>query len=267
MVFGVQHAFHGDLVSGLYAAADRAGYELALSAVTPDRDERRAVAEPAAGPLRGADPARPAGCPRPTSPSWPPGCRSWSSPAPCATAPSTSSAPPTHDGLQQAVDHLVGLGHRRIAHIDGGRAPGAADRRRGYRDAMRHHGLDAEIRILPGGLTEDDGAAAARALLDARPPADARSTVFNDRCATGVLDVLRRAGLAVPGDISVVGYDDSRLARLSHVDLTTIAQDTEQITTLAVARAIDRLDGTPVTERELVIPPHLVVRATTARLG
>ena len=88
--------------------------------------------------------------------------------------------------------------------------------------------------------------------------------MFNDRCATGVLDVLHRSGLAVPGDISVVGYDDSRLARLSHVDLTTIAQDTEQISRLAVARAVDRLDSTPVTRRELVIAPHLVVRGTTA---
>jgi DNA-binding LacI/PurR family transcriptional regulator len=88
--------------------------------------------------------------------------------------------------------------------------------------------------------------------------------VFNDRCALGVLDVLQRAGLAVPGDISVVGYDDSHLARMSHVNLTTIAQDTEQITTLAVTRAIDRLDGTPVTEREQVIPPHLFISAKTA---
>ena len=129
------------------------------------------------------------------------------------------------EGLHQAVDHLVAVGHRRIAHIDGGRAPGAADRRRGYRQAMRRHGLDTEAHILPGGLTEDDGAAAAHALLDThagrRPTA---VTVFNDRCATGVLDVLHRAGLTVPGDISVIGYDDSRLARLSHVDLTTVAK-------------------------------------------
>jgi DNA-binding LacI/PurR family transcriptional regulator len=168
------------------------------------------------------------------------------------------------EGLHQAVDHLVAVGHRRIAHIDGGRAPGAADRRRGYRQAMRRHGLDAGARILPGGLTEDDGAAAARALLDT--PAEQRPTaviVFNDRCATGVLDVLHRAGLTVPGDISVIGYDDSRLARLSHVDLTTVAQDAEQMTTLAVTRAIDRLNGTPVGHRELVIPPRLVVRGTT----
>ena len=62
----------------------------------------------------------------------------------------------------------------------------------------------------------------------------------------------------------MIGYDDSRLARLSHVNLTTVAQDAEQMTTLAVTRAIDRLNGTPVDHRELVIPPRLVVRGTTA---
>jgi DNA-binding LacI/PurR family transcriptional regulator len=79
-----------------------------------------------------------------------------------------------------------------------------------------------------------------------------------------VLDVLRRAGRTVPGEVSVVGYDDSRIARLSSVDLTSVAQDVEQLTTLAVGRALARLDGTPVDRRELVVPPRLVVRSTTA---
>ena len=79
--------------------------------------------------------------------------------------------------------------------------------------------------------------------------------MFNDRCATG---------LTVPGDVSVIGYDDSRLARLSHVDLTTVAQNIGQMSHLAVTRVNDRLDGTDVGERELVVPPHLVVRSTTA---
>jgi DNA-binding LacI/PurR family transcriptional regulator len=164
------------------------------------------------------------------------------------------------EGLRQAVDHLVALGHRQIAHIDGGRTPGSADRRRGYQEAMRTHGLAAEIRIVPGGPTDEDGAVAAHSLLDDPPTA---VTVFSDHAATGVLDVLRQAGLTVPGDVSVVGYDDSSLARLAHIDLTTVAQDSSTMTTLAVARAVDRIDGVPVEHRECVIPPRLVIRGTT----
>ena len=261
VVFGVQHAFHGDLLSGLYDAADRVGYELSLSAVTPARDERRAI-----GSLM-QDRCEALVLLGPQAPtSYLAGLT--------ARLPIVVVARPVRhraldvvrtaddEGLHQAVDHLVALGHRRIAHIDGGRAPGAAERRRGYRRAMHRHRLDAEVRIVPGGLTEDDGAAATRARLNGGPPTAV--AVFNDRCATGVLDVLRRAGLAVPADISVVGYDDSRLARLSHVDLTTVAQDTDSLSTLAVARAIDRLNGAPVTQREIVVPPRLVVRSTTA---
>ena len=125
---------------------------------------------------------------------------------------------------------------------------------------MRRHGLTP--RVLLGGLTEDDGAAAARTLLTG--PLPGAVTVFNDRCALGLLDVLRRAGRTVPGDVSVIGYDDSRIARLSSVDLTSVAQDVGQLSTLAVRRALDRLDGVPVEQRELVVPPRLVVRSTTA---
>jgi DNA-binding LacI/PurR family transcriptional regulator len=262
VVFGVQHAFHGDLVSGLYTAADRMGYELALSAVTPGRDERRAVAsllQDRCEALILLGPHAPTSYLAELAAHQPVVVVARTARHRDLDVVRTADA----EGLHQAVDHLVGIGHRHIAHIDGGRAPGAAERRRGYRDAMHRHGLDTEIRVLAGGLTEDDGAAAARALLDADPPPTA-VTVFNDRCALGVLDVLHRAGRSVPDDISVVGYDDSRLARLSTVNLTTIAQDTEQITTLTVARAAARLDHSPVAERELVIPPRLVVRATTA---
>jgi DNA-binding LacI/PurR family transcriptional regulator len=265
VVFGVQHAFHGDLVTGLYTAADRAGYELTLSAVTPQRDERRAVASLLQDRCEALVLLGPHA---PTSYLAEIAARLPVVVVARAARHRALDVVRTADGLglHQAVDHLVALGHTRIAHVDGGHAPGAAERRRGYRDAMRRHGLASAIHVLPGGLTEEDGAAAARALLDLDPRPSA-VTVFNDRCALGVLDVLQRAGLAVPGDISVVGYDDSRLARLSHVNLTTIAQDTEQLTTLAVARAVDRLDGTRVTERELVVPPHLIVRATTGPLA
>jgi len=290
VVFGVQHPFHGDLVDGLYTAADRIGYELALSAVTPGRDEQRAISSllqdrcealVLLGPQ--APTAYLAGL----------AARLPVVVVARAVRHRTVDVVRTDDaaGLEQAVDHLVELGHRRIAHIDGGRAPGAAERRRGYTGALHRHGLGRNALIVPGGLTEDDGADAARALLELTDPREPTAlTVFNDRCATGVLDVLRGAGVAVPGAMSerserinqhsassrsadraqrgsamsVVGFDDSRLARLSHVDLTTIAQDAATMTELAVARAVARLDGAPTGEREQVVPPRLVVRGTTA---
>jgi DNA-binding LacI/PurR family transcriptional regulator len=264
VTFGVQHAFHGDLVTGLYEAADAAGYEIALSAVTPRRDERRAVgsllqdrceAMILLGPQSASGYLAKLGerCPVVV--------------VARAVNDRRVDVVRTADaqGLHQAVDHLVALGHRSIAHIDGGRAPGAAERRRGYRQAMRHRGLDTDILIFPGGLSEEDGAQAARELLAVTPRPTAVA-VFNDRSATGVLDVFRNAGLQVPQEISVVGFDDSRLARLSHIDLTTVAQDAGEMATLAVTRVVERLDGTPVGRREVVIAPHLIVRGTTAGL-
>ena len=262
VVFGVQHAFHGDLVSGLYAAAEQAGYELALSAVTPGRDERRAVA----GLLQ--DRCEALVLLGPSSPTAALADLAARLPLVVVARPVRSAAVDVvrtadAEGMHLAVDHLVALGRRDLVHVDGGRAPGAAERRRGFREAVRRHGLEA--RVVAGGPTEDDGAAAARTLLAG--PLPGAVTVFNDRCALGVLDELRRAGRAVPGEVGVVGYDDSRIARLASVDLTSVAQDVERLTTLAVRRALERLDGEPAGPRELVVPPRLVVRSTTALPG
>jgi DNA-binding LacI/PurR family transcriptional regulator len=262
VVFGVQHAFHGDLVSGLYAAAERVGYELALSAVTPGRDERRAVAgllQDRCEALVLLGPSSPTAALADLAARLPVVVVARSVRSAAVDVVRTADA----EGMHLAVDHLVALGHRDLVHVDGGRAPGAAERRRGFQEAVRRHGLEA--RLVAGGPTEDDGAAAARTLLTGPLP-DA-VTVFNDRCALGVLDELRRAGRAVPGEVGVVGYDDSRIARLASVDLTSVAQDVEQLTTLAVRRSLDRLDGEPAGPRELVVPPRLVVRSTTAPPG
>jgi DNA-binding LacI/PurR family transcriptional regulator len=259
VVFGVQEAFHGELVSGLYAAAERAGYEVALSAVTPARDEQRAVdslLQDRCEALVLLGPSSPTATLADLAARLP--VVVVARPVRSTTVDVVRSA--DDEGMRLAVDHLVALGHRDVVHVDGGRAPGAAERRRGYREAVQGHGLPA--RVVDGGLTEDDGAAAARRLLDG--PLPGAVTVFNDRCALGVVDVLRRAGRTVPGEVSVVGYDDSRIARLSSVDLTSVAQDVDQLTTLAVGRALARLDGTPVDRRELVVPPRLVVRSSTA---
>src|SRR5262249_12257354 len=111
-------------------------------------------------------------------------------------------------GLRLAVEHLRSLGHDRIALLDGGRAAGAAERRQGYRRAIRASRALTE-QVIPGGLTELEGARAGEAFLalgpDRRPTAVA---AFNDRCALGFVDVVRQAGLRVPADVSVVGFDD-----------------------------------------------------------
>ena len=246
VTFGVQHPFHGDLVSGLYTAADSAGYELALSAVTPGRDERRAVAsllQDRCEALILLGPHSPPSCLADLAVRLPVVVVARSVRHHALDVVRTAD----DQGLHQAVDHLVALGHSRIAHIDGGRAPGAAERRRGYRKALDRHGLADTAQILAGGLTEDDGATAARALLSHRsgPRPSPSSTTAAPPVSS---NVLHRAGLSVPGDMSVVGFDDDRLARLSHVALTTVAQDTEQLTAHAVARAVARLDGTTVTD-------------------
>ena len=261
MVFWVQHDFHADLVTGLYTAAEAVDYEVALSAVTPRRNEHTAIsgllqdrceALILLGPQSTTNRLAQIAARLPVV--------AVARPVRAAAVDVVRTADVT--GAQQAVDHLVALGHRSIAHIDGGQAPGAAERRRGYRHALAAHGLAAGERILRGGLGEDDGARAAQQLL-AAPPLPTAVTVFNDRCALGVLDVLRSAGLSVPDDISVVGYDDSRLAGLSTVALTTVGQDVETLTALAVRRAIERLHTDARDQREQVVAPHLVLRSTT----
>lgn len=86
----------------------------------------------------------------------------------------------------------------------------------------------------------------------------------NDRIAVGVLDTLRRSGIRVPEDVSVAGYDDSALARLGHIDLTTVNQQPREQADRAVQAVVTRLDGDRVGPESWVSQPQLVVRATTA---
>jgi DNA-binding LacI/PurR family transcriptional regulator len=263
--FGLQHPFHADLVEALYAVAEPAGYQLALSAVAPGRSEQRASEALLADRCEALillGPQAPAAQLARLAAQLPVICIARRLPPSVSGVEVVRTA--DDDGAGLAVDHLVALGHREIVHIDGGRAPGSADRRRGYRTAMRRHGLSA--RVLPGGLSEEDGAAAAGALLTSQPRPTA-VLAFNDQCATGVLDVFLRAGVTVPGQISVVGFDDSHLARLAHINLTSVGQDIPRLADLAVVRALARLDGQHAPGPETVIAPHLVVRGTTARPG
>jgi len=259
VMFTVGQEFHADLIDGVYLAADELGYDVVLSGVTPHRDEARAARTLVDDRCEGLVLVGP----------------QMSSSALtdlAARVPSVVLARRVRGvdavrsddtaGAVLGCEHLIGLGHREIVYLDGGRAPGAAERRRGYANAMRAAGLPEAIR--PGGLTERDGAVAAEAML-ASGSLPAAAFAFNDRCALGVLDVLIRAGVKVPQDVSVLGFDDSPLASLTHVDLTTIRQDSAGLSRAAVQRLAFRLDGDGDGGRavDVTLTPTLVVRGST----
>jgi DNA-binding LacI/PurR family transcriptional regulator len=161
-------------------------------------------------------------------------------------------------GSALAVDHLVSLGHEEIVHIDGGNGSQSAPRRTGYRVAMARHGLTP--RVVRGEYTEAAGAAAIRALTTQFTAVIAA----NDLNAVGVLSALTESGLRVPEDVSVVGYDNTWLAALRHISLTTIDQPRHEMGRLAAESLIARVRGEVSTPARLVVRPTLVVRSSTA---
>jgi DNA-binding LacI/PurR family transcriptional regulator len=260
LTFEAAQEFHADLVDGVYEAAEAHGYDVVLSAVTPHRDEPRAlrtlVDDRCEGLLLIGSrlPARELAE------------LSTRTPLVVLTRRVRGVDAVRSDdgaGAVTGMEHLVGLGHRRILYLDGGRAPGAAERLRGYRRAAK--AAEVPEMVLPGGLTEREGAAAAMAMLESGQLPDA-VFAFNDRCALGVMDVLIRAGVSVPQQISILGFDDSPLAGLAHIDLTTIRQDSVGLSAAALERLVARLDdaAAAVDPVDIVREPTLIVRGSTA---
>src|SRR5262249_9550258 len=134
-----------------------------------------------------------------------------------------------------------GLGHHDVLHVDGGHHPISALRRQGYRAAMRRYGLGDHARVIAGGDSERDGHRAAAELLRHELPTAV--CAFNDHCALGVIDALARAGVQVPGDCSVTGYDNSPVAQLTAIDLTSVSQEAAMLAQSAVRAAVGRLEG------------------------
>jgi len=180
------------------------------------------------------------------------------------------SRSPAHDsitnddrmGARLAVDHLVALGHRHIAHVDGGSGAGSAQRLAGFLEAMGRHGLTGSATVVPGSFTEEGGRDGVAEVLRGRERATA-IFVGNDLAAVGALDALDHHGLRVPGDVSLVGYDNIALAALGHIDLTTIDQPRREMGVTAVRLLLERRDEDRRAARHLVVPPSLVVRGST----
>jgi len=178
---------------------------------------------------------------------------------------STLSDSVTNDnlaGASLAVEHCASLGHTRIAHIDGGAGAGANVRREGYLAAMRRLGLGENILTVDGSFTENGGYQAARELLK-RSPLPSAIFAANDISAIGALKALEEAGLRTPEDVSVVGYDNTSLAALPQISLTSVQQFGADIGRLGMECIFERIEGGRSTPRHEVVAPTLVVRTST----
>jgi DNA-binding LacI/PurR family transcriptional regulator len=166
-------------------------------------------------------------------------------------------------GASLAVRHLVDLGHRRITHLSGGDNPISRDRERGYLEAMAQAGLSDQGRVVSGSLTDTGGYAAARLALTADPRPTAL-VVANDIAALGAIAAVQEAGLAVPADVSVVGYDGIALGGLRTLNLTTVAQPLAEMGALAATRLFARIANPRARAQHVSVDAVLVVRGTTA---
>ncbi|MCL8025315.1 LacI family DNA-binding transcriptional regulator [Nocardioides bruguierae] len=168
-------------------------------------------------------------------------------------------------GARAAVGHLLDLGHRRVAHVAGPLDwAEAVQRREGWLAAHRERDLEPGPELA--GDWSAAGGHAAGALLAAR---DDVTAVFaaNDATAMGLLKALHDAGLSLPDDLSVVGFDDSPEAAYTWPALTTVAQRFSELGERAVGLALQAIEGgtgQPPTPVPLLVP-HLVVRDSAAR--
>lgn len=175
----------------------------------------------------------------------------------------------THDaeGAAQAARHLAGLGHQRIAHIHGPRSfRSAHERLFGFRSGLAEFGIDlSEELTIEAGYTFDSGVRAADNLLSR---ADRPTAIFagNDEMAIGVYTSARSAGLRVPEDLSIVGFDDTPMAARIAPGLTTVRLPIRDMGQEA-ARGLLRLVSETGNKRNASFKPEIVVRQSTSRLS
>jgi LacI family repressor for deo operon, udp, cdd, tsx, nupC, and nupG len=163
-----------------------------------------------------------------------------------------------------AVEHLYGLGHRRLGVITGPLvSPLSRDRLLGATERARARGAGHELMVRHGDFTIESGGAQADALLGRSDPPTA-IFCFCDEMAIGVIATARRRGVRVPHDLSVVGFDDIRFARHLDPPLTTIAQPMREIGEGTVRLLLEILRGDEIKPVSVTLPHHLTLRSSTA---
>jgi DNA-binding LacI/PurR family transcriptional regulator len=164
-------------------------------------------------------------------------------------------------GARQAVEHLIGLGRRRIATISGPQDMRVGvDRLGGYCDALTAAGLP-EL-IVTGDFSEESGERGMRQLLARAPDLDAVFTA-SDPMAVGAMRVLKEHDLQIPGDVALVGFDDSATARHTDPPLTSVHQPLEAMGREMARLLVARIRGEAVDSSMVILDTHLVPRASS----
>lgn len=224
-----------------FARCGRTGETAVIAVTTPLTAEQVAAAAHAQVPLVAIDPVN-------SLPS---------------TVPSIGST--NWAGGHEATTHLLGLGHRRIGHLSGaGGSVPARERLAGYRSALEDARVPHDPGLVTGGgFSYEAGFAGAQELLELEDPPTALFAA-SDEAALGAFEAARQAGLRVPEDLSVVGFDDTLLARWASPKLTTVRQPLHAMGEMAVERAITLLAGGSRRVHPLQLQTSLVERSSTA---
>lgn len=165
-------------------------------------------------------------------------------------------------GGAMTAAHLLDLGHTRIGHLSGS-GGAAAHRRAGFTGHLREAGVEVCVVGEAGGTSEEDGYESARWLLEHHPDTTAIFAA-NDTMAVGALGAIRVRGLSVPHEISVIGYDNSQLAKSRYLDITSVDNRSDLVGIEVARRLLARLEDPAAVPQRTLIDPALMVRSTTA---
>jgi len=245
---------HAELADALYAQADSQGFEIILGATGKHRDELRVLntlIDAGVEAVIGVFPELPASQ-----------LAQAAKQLPVISLLRQSEAVPSiitdeAAGIEQLVSHLARLGHKRMLHLDGGTAVSAKQRREAFLASVERTKVSGQV--LHAGADEAAAFKALQHYFETTPPGERATAIlaFNDRAALGARQAIDLAGISVPGQISLTGYDDSEFARLAHADLTSVRQDVAALAKAAMQAALDS-PGQSSTHA-----PKLVVRGST----
>jgi LacI family transcriptional regulator len=170
------------------------------------------------------------------------------------------------NGIRQAVDHVVALGHKRVGFISGPLdLHSARTRQQAFIDGLREHGIGLDRRLIREGTHTADGGEKAMAALLRLPSPPTAVVTSNDWTAIGALAAIHAAGLRVPEDISLVGFDDIPLVQFTHPALTSVRLPAGDVGTTAFQALIRLIDGERLEGDLYQVATRLVPRDSTAR--